>query len=570
MSRDVQVLPVAPGITLVRSRSWRRLRFEIEYGLEKGTTANSFVIRGDGVMVIDPPGETFTAMYLAALGRVCPPGEIRYLLLQHLNPNRFETVQALLRLAPGATVLGSPLMLKNLRLLLSEKAPDQLESLQCQALRGDELLDLGQGHTLRFLLTPTPRYPDAIATFDQSTGIVFTDKFFGAHLCSDQVFDEGWESMLGDRRYYFDCLMVSQMRQVSAALDKIQSLGAQWAAPAHGPLLRYGWRDLQQCYRQWGEQQQQQGLTVVVLYASAYGNTTILAQALSRGITKAQVAVETINCEHAEPAEIREAIGRASGFLLGSPTLGGHLPTQMQTALGIVLSTAPKSLRAGVFGSYGWSGEAVDILAGKLQDAGYALAFEPVRVKFAPTAAVIQQCEELGTDFAQSLKVAKKVRNTVNPASDLEQAVGRVVGSLCVMTAQREELTTAMLASWVSQASFQPPGLTIAVAKERAIESYVYPGDGFVLNILPEDSPLMRAFAKRFAPGEDRFQDLKTTPSSCGAPILDDALAYLECRVQQRMECGDHWLIYAIAEGGKLLQANRLTAVHHRKTAGHY
>ncbi|NJK36129.1 MAG: flavin oxidoreductase, partial [Oscillatoriales cyanobacterium SM2_2_1] len=418
-------------------------------------------------------------------------------------------------------------------------------------------------------LTPTPRHPDAIAPTTPKQGLSLPISFWSPPMQRSN-FDEGWESMLGDRRYYFDCLMASQVRQVFSALDKIQSLGAAMAAPAHGPLLRYGWRELQQLYRQWGEQQQQQNLSVAVLYASAYGNTTALAQALSRGITKAQVSVETINCEQAEPTEIRAAIARASGFLIGSPTLGGHLPTQMQTALGILLSTAPKNLRAGVFGSYGWSGEAVDILAGKLQDAGYALAFEPIRVKFAPTAATIQHCEELGTDFAQSLKVAKKVRNTINPASDLEQAVGRVVGSLCVMTAQREELTTAMLASWVSQASFHPPGLTIAVAKERAIESYVYPGDAFVLNILPEGSSLMRAFAKRFAPGEDRFQALQTSPANCGAPVLDQALAYLECRVQQRMECGDHWLIYAIAEGGKVLQTNRLTAIHHRKTAGHY
>ncbi|NJK35638.1 MAG: FprA family A-type flavoprotein, partial [Oscillatoriales cyanobacterium SM2_2_1] len=91
MSRDVQALPLAPETTLVRSRSWRRLRFEIEYGLEKGTTANSYVIQGTEMMVIDPPGGTFTAMYLAAPRAGLPLSRIRYVLVQHLNPNRFET-----------------------------------------------------------------------------------------------------------------------------------------------------------------------------------------------------------------------------------------------------------------------------------------------------------------------------------------------------------------------------------------------------------------------------------------------------------------------------------------------
>jgi flavorubredoxin len=66
-----------------------------------------------------------------------------------------------------------------------------------------------------------------------------------------------------------------------------------------------------------------------------------------------------------------------------------------------VLANAPKSSPAGVFGSYGWSGEAVDILTSKLQDAGYNLAFEPIKIKFKPTQATLQICEETGTDFAQ-------------------------------------------------------------------------------------------------------------------------------------------------------------------------
>ena len=60
------------------------------------------------------------------------------------------------------------------------------------------------------------------------------------------------------------------------------------------------------------------------------------------------------------------------------------MPTQVQTALGIVLSTTAKTKLAGVFGSYGWSGEAVDEIESKLQDAGYRLGFETIRVKFNP------------------------------------------------------------------------------------------------------------------------------------------------------------------------------------------
>ncbi len=53
----------------------------------------------------------------------------------------------------------------------------------------------------------------------------------------------------------------------------------------------------------------------------------------------------------------------------------------------------------------------------------------------------------------------------------------------------------------------------------------------------------MKHFLKPFTPGEDRFANIETTKAENGGPILAEALAYLECRVEQRMECGDHWLL---------------------------
>lgn len=564
--RDVQAIYIAAETLALRSRSWNRLRFEIEYALEKGTTANSFLIQGSLQALIDPPGSTFTDAYLDELHHRLNILDISYVILGHVNPNRIETIKALLEINQRLTFICTNPGAIALRQNLGDAYGKELK---IQVVRGEETLDLGKGHILKFIPTSTPRHPDELCTYDTKTQILYTDKFFGAHICSDQVFDEGWSALLGDRRYYFDSTMANQVRQVEAALDKFTDIPAIFYAPAHGPLLRYGMHELVKLYRQWSEAQKQQNISVALLFASAYGNTTILANALARGITKAGVTVELINCEAAEPEEIKLAIEKSSGFLIGSPTLGGHLPTQVQTALGIVLSTATKSYQAGVFGSYGWSGEAVDIISGKLKDAGYTLAFEPIKVKFTPTESVIQICEETGIDFAQNLKRAKKVRTTLNPGSTVEQAVGRIVGSLCVLTLKRGEISTAMLASWVSQATFNPPGLSISVAKDRAVESYLYEGDRFVLNILEQGKQLRKSFMKKFAPGEDRFKDVNGSPTENGF-ILNDGLAYLECRVAQRMECGDHWLIYATVENGKLMQSNGLTAIHHRKTASNY
>lgn len=564
--RDVQVLPIATDTIVLRSRSWTRLRFEIEYALARGTTANSFLIQADKIALLDPPGETFTQIYLEALQQRLDLKLLDYVILGHVNPNRAATLKALLDLAPQLTFVCSNPGAINLR----NAFPDR--DLKIVVVRGEETLDLGKGHHLQFIPTPSPRWPDELCTYDSQTEILYTDKLFGAHICSDQVLDEGWEIFNEDRRYYYECLMAPHARQVETALDKLSELPARLYATGHGPLVRYGLIELTKAYQQWSKQQTSQDTTVALLYASAYGSTATLAQAIARGITKTGVSVESINCEFAEPDEIRRSLEKASGFAIGSPTLGGHAPTPIQTALGIVLSTATNNKLAGVFGSYGWSGEAIDLIEGKLREAGFRFGFETLRVKFKPTDVTLKLCEEAGTDFAQALKKAKKVREPRQPASTVEQAVGRIIGSLCVVTTHRGELSGAMLASWVTQATFNPPGITVAIAKDRAIESLMYPGEHFALNVLAEGNHLglMKHFLKPFGPGEDRFSGVSTKTANNGSPILSDASAYLECSVKSRMEAGDHWVVYAVVDNGQLLNPDTLTAVHHRKSGNHY
>ena len=571
--RDVQVFPVAANTRVWRSRTWDRLKFEIEYALQKGTTANSYLVEADRVALFDPPGESFTNIFLDALQQRVDPTTIDYVILGHINPNRASTLQALLEIAPQITIVCS----NPGAISLGKIMPDA--DLKLQIIKGEDTLDLGQGHVLEFVTTPNPRYPDHLCTYDSKTAVLYTDKLFGCHVCGDRVFDEGWTVDLEDRRYYFDCLMAPHARQIIASLDKLADKPARVYATAHGSLVRYSLIELTADYRNWAQQQKERELNVALIYASAYGNTATIAQAIARGITKAGVAVESINAESAKPEEIKAAISKSSGFIMGSPTLGGHAPTQIQSALGIVLANAEKTQLAGAFGSFGWSGEAVDLLENKFRNAGYKFGFEPIRVKFTPTDAVLKTCEEAGTDFAQVLKKAKRDRKKVRQAQGIDsdvdrtaKAVGRLVGSMCIVTTQKEEVSGAMLASWVSQATFNPPGLTVAVAKERAIESLLFKGNNFVLNVLPEGKhiSLMKHFLKPFAPGEDRFEGVETEEAENGCPILKDSLAYVECQVANRMECGDHWLLYAVAEQGSVFQPDGVTAIHHRKSGTHY
>lgn len=562
--RDVQVAEIGIHTQILRSRTWDRLKFEAEYANQRGTTANSYLICADKTLLFDPPGESFTEMYLQTLQAQISLSQLDYILLSHVNPNRITTLKELLTQAPQATLLCSKPAANGLKAAF----PDW--NLKIQTVRGDETLDLGQGHTLQFMFVPTPHWPDALATFDPVTRILYTDKLFSTHVCEDALFDENWKQLDGDRRYYFDCLHAPQAKQVETALDKLATVTAQCYAPAHGPVVRYSLSRFTFDYRQWCQEQEQQELRVALLYASAYGNTAILAGAITQGLIQSEVAVESINCEGADPAEITRAVEACDGFIIGSPTLGGHAPAQIQTALGLILSAAPKTRLAGVFGSYGWSGEAIDLIEGKLQDANYRFGFTPIRVRFSPTEEALEQCTTAGREFAQALKKSKKLRSlpqaqTAAPVDRTEQAVGRIIGSLCVVTTAWNNTHRGFLTSWVSQASFNPPGLIVAVGHAQQAGLMIQPGDRFVLNVLREGRNLRRHFSANA--GGEALEKLSTHLAQNGCLILDEALAYVECTVKERIEAGDRWLVYATINHGELLDKEGVTAIHYRKAA---
>ena len=598
--RRVIALPLEPGLTCLRGLSPRRLRFEVEYGLERGTTANSFLFDGgtaaDGhpvpPVLIHPPGMTYAEPFFAALAERVPADAALKVVVGVVNPNRVELLRAMAQRWPNLALVASNPGAKLVRELWDQRRPVEPGAAEPPALpplpaidvvKQDVCRRLAGSFSLCLIPAPTPRWPGALMAFEESTGLLMSSKFFSAHVCSDDYAEANRSSTEEDRRWFYDCLMAPMARQVEMVLDRLDDLPIRTIAPFHGPAIAESWRSLLADYRRWGAGQEKARLSVALLYASAYGNTAAIADALARGVARTGVRVESLNCEFSEPEALLAAIRGCDALLIGSPTLGGHAPTPIVSALGTVLAEGDRAKPVGVFGSFGWSGEALDLLESKLRDGGFRFAFEPIKVKFSPDAARIQAIEETGTALGRQL-LSEQRRSERRAAGGLQesrsnpavQALGRVVGSLCVLTSRKgsgeQALSGAMVASWVSQASFSPPGITVAVAKDRAVEALLHVGDVFALNVLAsgrETGP-MKQFLQPFSPGADRFAGLNLDTSPEGQPLLPDALAWLECCVKQRMECGDHWLLYAEAHAGALLDPTGSTAVHQRRSGANY
>ena len=562
----IQTAEIAENTTTIRSLDWDRDRFDIEFGLQNGTTYNSYLIRGDKVALVDASHEKFRQLYLDTLTGLIDPTEIDYIVISHTEPDHSGLVKDVLQLNPNAVVVGSKVAIKFLEDFVHQPFERQL-------VKNGVQLDLGQGHVLEFVSAPNLHWPDTIFTYDHGTNVLFTCDAFGMHYCSEVTFDEDLKTIEADYRFYYDCLMGPNARSVLSAMKRMDKLGEiTTVANGHGPLLRYNLDELLERYRSWSQAQAKAEKNVAVFYISDYGYSDRLSQAIARGITKTGVAVEMVDLRSADPQDLQELVGRSSGLVVGMPPLSGKNLNEIAANLGVILAAAKEKQVVGLFESYGDDDEPIDPLAGKFREIGIKAAFPPIRIKRTPQESIYQLCEESGTDLGQLLSRDRLIKQMKSLDSDLDKAMGRLSAGLYIITAKKGVLTSAMLASWVSQASFDPPGFTIAVAKDRAIESLMQVGDRFVLNILEEGNyqKLMKHFLKRFKPGDDRFAGVEIQTAKNGSPILAESLAYLECEVVSRMECSDHWIVYSQVDTGRVSNPNGLTAVHHRKVGNHY
>ncbi|MDH6098538.1 diflavin flavoprotein [Anabaenopsis sp. FSS-46] len=561
----VETVAIAQETIAIRSLDWDRDRFDIEFGLQNGTTYNSFLIRGEQTALVDTSHQKFRQLYFDILTGLINPTEINYLIVSHTEPDHSGLVKDLLQMAPEITVVASKVAIQFLENLVHQPFKRQI-------VKNGDRLDLGNGHELEFVIAPNLHWPDTIFSFDHKTKVLYTCDAFGLHYCSDSTFDDNLAAIEADFKYYYECLMGPNARSVLSALKRMAELKTiDMIATGHGPLLSHNVDELIGRYRTWSQNQSKAETAVGIFYVSEYGYGDRLVQAITKGISKTDVAVEVVDLgSGVDLQELRELVGRCTGIVVGTPNAGSN--TNIQAALSTILGSAKEKQAIGIFETGGGDDEPVDPLLNKFRNLGLTTVFPPIRIKDTPTENTYQLCEEAGTDLGQWVTRDRSIKAMKSLDTDLDKALGRISGGLYIITAKKGNISSAMLASWVAQASFKPLGLSIAVAKDRAIESLMQVGDRFVLNVLEEGNyqKLMRHFLKRFAPGADRFAGVRTQPAQNGAPILADALAYMECEVVSRMDCGDHWAVYSHIYEGRVSKPEALTAVHHRKVGNHY
>ncbi|NEP76163.1 FprA family A-type flavoprotein, partial [Okeania sp. SIO2G5] len=319
----IQTADIAEDTTTIRSLDWDRDRFDIEFGLQNGTTYNSYIIRGEKVALVDTSHEKFRQLYLDTLTGLIDPSTIDYIIISHTEPDHSGLVKDVLELAPNATVVGAKVAIAFLEDLVHEPFERII-------VKTGQTLDLGNGHSLEFLNAPNLHWPDTIFTYDAKTEILFTCDAFGMHYCNDLIFDEDLDAISPDYRFYYECLMAPNARSVLGAMKRMDKLEGDITtiATGHGPLLRHNLTELTGRYREWSQAKAKAEARAAVFYVSDYGYSDRLSQSIARGITKAGVAVDMLDLKTADAQEINELVGHSAALVVATPPATGTFATQ--------------------------------------------------------------------------------------------------------------------------------------------------------------------------------------------------------------------------------------------------
>jgi flavin reductase (DIM6/NTAB) family NADH-FMN oxidoreductase RutF len=124
--------------------------------------------------------------------------------------------------------------------------------------------------------------------------------------------------------------------------------------------------------------------------------------------------------------------------------------------------------------------------------------------------------------------------------------IGRFATGVTIVTAQAEHGPCGTTANALTSLSVEPPTLLLCLNRESATGRVVAEVGAFAINILADgQGELARRFATK---GSDKFSGVSVAAGELGQPLLEDALAHLECRVTEQVAGGTHVVFIARVE----------------------
>ncbi|MEW6014134.1 MAG: FprA family A-type flavoprotein [Candidatus Zixiibacteriota bacterium] len=371
-------IKIAENVHWVGVRDPQLRKFDIIMNTRYGTTYNAYLVRGEKTALIDASKADFTGQFLDNVREIIPLSQIDYLVVNHTEPDHSGAITALLEENPRIDLLCSGAAIPFVKNVINLERP-------IRGVKDNEILDLG-GKKLRFLLTPYMHWPDTMMEFLEEDGILFSCDGFAAHLSDDSLFTEAIEKDVDfEFHYYWDAIMRPFSNYIRKNLLKLDGLDIKIIAPSHGPVFRENPRQYIERYKDWTADKSAGRNLVTVFYASSYGNTKLLGESIGAGLMKEGFELSYCDAENCEPESVRAAIEASRGVLLGTPTMNGDAVKPIWDIINLFSTVSSVGKKAAVFGSFGWGGEGIKLVADRLSGLKLKVFEENFRARLVPS-----------------------------------------------------------------------------------------------------------------------------------------------------------------------------------------
>jgi flavorubredoxin len=397
------VTELAKGVYWVGVVDWALRRFHgHELSTHRGSSYNAYLIIDEKTVLVDTVWGPFQGQLIDNIREVIDPASIDIVVANHAEVDHSGSLPAVMQYAPNATVV------------VSQRGKESIEGhfhqpWNFRAVKTGDKINIGK-HDLTFIEAPMLHWPDSMFTYLTGKNILMPNDAFGQHYATafrfnDEVNQEElYEEAL---KYYaniltpFSSLVLKKIEEVLAL-----NLAVDMIAPSHGVIWRKDPLQIVKQYQQWAAQAPEN--SAVILYDTMWDGTRRMAEAIGHGLAAEGVPYKVFQVAVSDRNDAITEVFKTKAIIIGSPTFNqGILPT-ISPILEDLRGLRFQNKVGAAFGSYGWSGEAVQVIEEHLNRCKIPVVAEGVRAKWQPKPDDLVRCTELGQKIARVINAPRQ------------------------------------------------------------------------------------------------------------------------------------------------------------------
>ncbi len=392
----MKALEIKKDVFWVGAVDWNVRNFHGHtYSTSRGTTYNAYLICDEKIALVDTVYGPFAAEMIRRIRRIIDPGKIDYIVVNHVETDHSGALPEILKLCPGAKLLGTA------------KCQEGLEKhyygkWDFQTVKTGDRLKLGQ-RTLTFVEAPMVHWPDSMFTYCPEEKLLLPNDAFGQHYATAGRFDDEVDNaiLMDEAIKYYASILWPLGSVILKKIEEIKDIPINMIAPSHGIIWRRNPAKIISAYVSWAKNETKP--KAVVVYETMWGATAKMAGSIAEGLNQAKIEAKVFDVAVSDRTEIIKEMLDAKGFIIGSSTHDNEMLPTIAAFLEFLKGLKPKNRQVCVFGSYGWAGGAVEEIERIIKESGLELAQPGLAVKYVPSDNELNLCYDFGRECAEKI-----------------------------------------------------------------------------------------------------------------------------------------------------------------------